>query len=195
VITALLGLIVATGAASALDGNDTLELQIAGGSHLSGWFYSVADGVLTLSGGDTFQSVPVASITSVRRDGELLPLDRFHAEVGAAQATLEAFRADPPPHPAAGVVIGASVLWAGAAPAAVGDWKRFAAYSVVEGVLVGTAIANVSAGSGAVLLPLAALDILFKGYAAGESVRVTKKRRAQLKPRPVGNGGEAPPAR
>jgi hypothetical protein len=195
VIGALLGLLLVAAPASALDGNDTLELELAGGTQISGWFYSVADGVLTVSGDNRFQSVPVASITSVRRDGDPLPLDRFHAEVSASQATLDAMRADPPPHPPSGVVIGAAVLWAGAAPAAVGDWKRCAAYSVVEGVLVGTAIANVSAGGGAVLVPLVALDVLFKGYAAGEAVRVTKKRRGQLRTRRSKRRRESPPER
>ncbi|MEC8424487.1 MAG: hypothetical protein VX000_11970, partial [Myxococcota bacterium] len=96
------------------------------------------------------------------------------------QRQLDAFRQDPPPHPREGVVMGAAVLWAGAAPASVGDWKKAAAYSLVETVLVGTAVANVRAGGGAVLLPLAGLDVLFKGYAAGEAVRVTRKRRARL---------------
>lgn len=192
---AMLGLWLAAAPASALDGNDTLELELAGGVQIAGWFYSVADGVLTVSGDNRFQSVPVAAVTSVRRDGAPLAMDRFHAEVSASQATLDAMRADPPPHPPSGVVMGAAVLWAGAAPAAVGNWKKFAAYSVVEGVLVGTAIANVSAGGGAVLFPLLALDVLFKGYAAGEAVRVTKKRRGQLRPRREKKRRESRPGR
>ena len=64
----------------------------------------------------------------------------------------------------------------------VGDWRRAAAYTLVEGVLIGTAVANIRAGGGAVLLPLAGLDLLFKGYAAGEAVRVTRRRREMLRP-------------
>lgn len=169
-----------SGPAHALDGNDALTLQIVGGAEVEGWFYSCADGVLTVSGNNTLQRVPLVSIMAVERDGEPLPMQTFRAEVAEQQARLDSFRADPPPHPAPGVVIGASVLWAGAAPAAVGDWKKAAAYSLVEGVLVGTAIANINSGSAAVLIPLAGLDVLFKGYAAGEAVRVTRKRRARL---------------
>ena len=167
--------------AHALDGNDSLRLELAGGVEVEGWFYSCADGVLTLSGADTLRRVPIAGIVAVERDGEPLPLEVFRAEVADEQARLDAFRASPPPHPRPGVVVGAAVLWAGAAPAAVGDWKRAAGYSLVEGVIVGTALANINAGSGAVLIPLAALDVLFKGYAAGEAVRVTRKRRARLR--------------
>lgn len=172
--------------AHALDGNDALRVRLVGGAELEGWYYSCADGVLTLSGNDTLQRVPVVSVVAVERDGEPLSMQVFHAEVASEQALLEAFRADPPPHPRPGVVVGAAVLWAGAAPAAVGDWKRAAGYSLVEGVILGTALANINAGSGAVLIPLAALDVLFKGYAAGEAVRVTRKRRRRLRPAAVG---------
>jgi len=171
--------------AHALDGNDALRVRLAGGAEIEGWYYACADGVLTLSGNDTLHRVPVVSVVSVERDGAPLAMQVFHAEVATEQATLDAFRADPPPHPRPGVVVGAAALWAGAAPAAVGDWKRAAGYSLVEGVIVGTALANINAGSGAVLIPLAALDILFKGYAAGEAVRVTRKRRRRLRPAAV----------
>lgn len=171
------------GPAHALDGNDALVLELVGGARVEGWYFSSADGVLTVSANNSFQRIPVVSIVAVERDGEPLPMETFRAEVATQQQRLDAFRADPPPHPREGVVIGAAVLWAGAAPAAVGDWKKAAAYSLVEGVLVGTALANINSGGGAVLLPLAGLDILFKGYAAGEAVRVTRKRRARLRPR------------
>lgn len=171
------------GPAHALDGNDALVVGLVGGATVEGWFYASADGVLTVSANDTLQRVPLVSIVSVSRDGEPLPMSTFRAEIAEQQRRLDAFRADPPPHPREGVVIGAAVLWAGAAPASVGDWKKAAAYSLVEGVLVGTALVNINSGGGAVLLPLAGLDVLFKGYAAGEAVRVTRKRRAQLRPR------------
>lgn len=190
---AALALALAPTRALALDGNDSLVLRLAGGGEVEGWFYSVADGVLTVSGDNRFTRIPVSAVVAVQRDGEPLPMAVFQSEVDQAQALLDAMRADPPPHPPAGVVIGASVLWAGAAPASVGNWKKAAAYSVVEGVLVGTAIANARAGSAAVLVPLLGLDVLFKGYAAGEAVRVTKKRRARLRPagEPTASGGAA----
>jgi hypothetical protein len=178
-----------------LDGNDALVLELVGGARVEGWYFSSADGVLTVSANNTFQRVPVVSIVGVERDGELLPMETFRAEVAEQQQRLDAFRADPPPHPSGGVVIGAAVLWAGAAPAAVGDWKKAAAYSLVEGVLVGTAIANINSGGGAVLLPLAGLDVLFKGYAAGEAVRVTRKRRARLRPPAPSTPPEPPDVR
>jgi len=178
-------LALASSVANALDGNDSLRVHLVGGAELEGWYYSCADGVLTLSGNDTLQRVPVVSVVAVERDGEPLSMQVFHSEVASEQALLDAFRADPPPHPRPSVVVGAAVLWAGAAPAAVGDWKRAAGYSLVEGVILGTALANINAGSGAVLIPLAALDVLFKGYAAGEAVRVTRKRRRRLRPAAV----------
>jgi hypothetical protein len=184
-----------SGPAHALDGNDALRLQLAGGVEVEGWFYSCADGVLTVSGDNALQRIPLVSIVAVERDGEPLPMETFRAEAADQQARLDAFRADPPPHPPAGVVIGAAVLWAGAAPASVGDWKRAAGYSLVEGVLVGTAVANINSGSAAVLVPLAALDVLFKGYAAGEAVRVTRKRRARLRPSDTPTPSESPTSR
>ena len=122
--------------ARALDGNDALVLELVGGARVEGWFYSCADGVLTVSGANMLQRVPLVSIVAVERDGAPLLMETFRAEAAEKQRQLDAFRQDPPPHPREGVVMGAAVLWAGAAPASVGDWKKAAAYSLVETVQV-----------------------------------------------------------
>ena len=170
--------------AHAIDGNDELHLELATGESVSGWFYSSQAGELELTGANTHRIVPIFLVSGVVRDGEPLDLALFHSELLARELAYARFREHPPPHPAPSVAFGASLLWAGAGHAALGDWRSFALYSIVEAGLVGTATwAALGEGTQGTLLPVAAVDLLFRGYAAGESARIARARRRALQSR------------
>ena len=165
----------------ALDGNDRLVLQLQDGTEVRGWYYAVDTESLVLSGENRLTKVPIAAIESVLRDEEVLSIASFHAEVEVVLAAARAERANPPPHPHPVLVAGASMLWAGAGHALLGEWKEARGYSIVEGVILGAAAYNVYRRSAlGVLVSLAALDLLFKLYAAEESMQLTRVRRARL---------------
>ena len=78
-------------------------------------------------------------------------------------------------------MLGLSLGWAGAGHAAVGDWRGFWRYSLVEATILGVAGYNLALSQDlSVLVPLAGLEVLFRSYAASEAVRITRKRRNKL---------------
>lgn len=165
---------------SGLDGNDRLKLSLATGEVVGGWFYDVDDQFIVLSGDNRFAEVPLALVVGVVHDGTPEPLDLFFEDVAQARARSVVIGDLRAPAPAA--VIGMSFVWAGSGHAALGDWRGFAGYSVVECAILGTAAWNISQEPNlAVLLPLAGLDLIFKGYAAGESARIARSRRSRLR--------------
>ena len=85
--------------AQALDGNDRLVLVLDDGVEVSGWFYSVDEESLTVSGDNRFTSVPLDAIRAVQRDEEPLALTNFHHEVRELLDARDRERASPPPHP------------------------------------------------------------------------------------------------
>lgn len=173
--------------ALALDGNDYLHLTLADGLRVKGWFYEVEDGVLTVSGDGRLVDVSVPTIASVVRNGRPTPLSELLAEIAVEQQEIDAWRANPPPHPQAWMVASANVVCCGAGHAALGDWKGFATYAAVDALLLGTAAWSTFSddGPGAALgVPLVGLDLFFHGYAAVEAVRTTRERRARLGLRP-----------
>jgi hypothetical protein len=120
-VSALPLLALAASAAMAFDGNDELVVALVGGAELRGWYLRAEDGVLVLSGENRFTEVPIAAIAGITRDGEVMERSAWQAELGAAQAALDAWRADPPPHPPVPVVVGLSLAWGGAGHAALGE--------------------------------------------------------------------------
>ncbi len=168
------------GSAQAFDGNDALRVTVVGGDVVEGWYVSAVDGLLVLSGNNQFYEVPLPAIQTIVRDGELLDPLTVQAELASAQATMDAFRADPPPHPHPAAVIGASMLFAGAGHAMVGEWKPVAGYAAVELVLLGTAAWNVRNRTYAVLVPLGLLEMVVRGYSASEAAAITRSRRRKL---------------
>jgi hypothetical protein len=177
----LVAAILLTPPARAFDGNDELVVTLIGGAEFHGWYLKAEDGILVLSGDNRLVELPVAAIASVTRDGAEMPSAQLQAELAAAQAAVDAYRSDPPPHPPVGVVVGLSMVWGGAGHAALGDWRTLAGYSVVEGALLGTGALNLSqGGSPGVLISLGAVDLLFRAYAAADAARIAKGRRARL---------------
>ena len=71
--------------------------------------------------------------------------------------------------------------WAGAGHAALGEWRTVGEYAVLEGLVWGTAALNLTVGdSPGLLIPLAALDVLFRVHAASDAAHIAKHRRRKL---------------
>lgn len=169
------------GTAWAIGGNDRLEITLNTGEQVQGWYYDLRGEHLLLSGDNRVADVPLALVAQVQMNGQPISVAELMQELEGVRALQSALLADPPPHPRSGVAIALSLGWAGAGHAALGDWKSFAGYSVVEAALLGTGAYNLARGSKpGVLIPITALDILFKGYAAADSGRIARGRRAQL---------------
>jgi hypothetical protein len=167
--------------ACALEGNDYLYLTLADGLRVKGWYYDAKDGVLTVSGDGRLIDVAVPAIAGVVKNGQPWALSELLADVGRIQATEDAWRANPPPHPPGWVVATGDVVCCGLGHAAIGDKKGLAVYAIADVVFLGTATWAVLDGPGwGLAVPVVGLDLLFRGYAAGEGVRETQRRRARL---------------
>lgn len=167
--------------AQALEGNDYLYLTMADGLRVKGWYYGAKDGVLTLSGEGRLVDVPVPAIAGVVKNGQPWPLSELLADVSRLQAVEDAWRADPPPHPPGWVVATGDLVCCGLGHAALGDRRSVAVYAVADAIFLGTAAWAVVDGPGwGLAVPVVGLDLLFRGYAAGEGVRETQRRRARL---------------
>lgn len=167
--------------AHALSGNDFLYLVLADGMRVKGWYYETRDGVLTLSGDSRLIEVPVSAVASVVRNGEPWPLTELLSDVAVEQAKEDAWRANPPPHPPGWLVVSGDVVCCGLGHLAIGDKKSFAKYALVDVVFLGTAAWAAIDGPGwGLAVPIVGLDALFRGYAAGDALRTTQRRRARL---------------
>ena len=167
--------------AFALEGNDYLYLTLADGLRVKGWYYDAKDGVLTLSGEGRLMDVSVTAIAGVVKNGQPWALSELLADVDRIQAKEDAWRSDPPAHPPAWLVATGDAVCCGLGHAALGDKKGFAVYAVADVVFLSTATWAVLDGPGwGLAVPVVGLDLLFRGYAAGQSVRETQRRRARL---------------
>ena len=162
--------------AAALDGNDALNLTLTGDVEVSGWFLRAESDRVVISSETGIIEVPLVLVESVQRNGEPMGAAEFQLEIAEAWSLLEAFRADPPPHPHPAAAVGLSLLWAGGGHAALGDWRGFATYSVVETVLLSSIALNVAINNPQPLPSLIALDVIFRGWSARESARVARRR-------------------
>ena len=167
--------------AAALDGNDDLTLTLTGEVEVSGRFLRAESDRIVLSGEVGIVEVPLVLIESAQRNGLPMGEAELQLEVAEAWALLEAFRADPPPHPHPAAAVGLSLLWAGGGHAALGDWRGFATYSVVESVLLSSIALNVAINNPQPLPSLIALDVIFRGWSARESARVARRRQDVLR--------------
>ncbi len=171
--------------ALALDGNDYLYLTLSDGLRVKGWYYGVQGEALTVSGDNRLVEVYLPSVASVVRNGQTWPLADFQKEVEAERSKVDAWLANPPPHPPGWVVGTGAMICCGLGQAALGDGKGFARYAIADAVFVGTATWAVLDGPGwGLALPVGGLVVLFHGYAASEAIHETQKRRARLGLRP-----------
>ena len=153
-----------------------LDVEVIGGQHYVGAFAGLLDEKLQVSTHDGVVEVPLPVVVAVLVEGVsyapepfLLGVQRWGQEL-----VEQAVRV---PRPA--LVACSSALWAGAGPALLGDWKGFAAYSLLEVSFLGAGAVMIVNEQYGPLLPLAALEGLLHVWAAGDSVRESKRRRAR----------------
>ncbi|MFH1466245.1 MAG: hypothetical protein ABIO70_17810 [Pseudomonadota bacterium] len=151
-----------------------LVVSVLGGERLEGAFVAYERDRLVLSTREGQKEIGLPLILSVEVEGSSFTPEAF---VEGVRRWSEAQRLDALSTPPPVLVGGASVLWAGAGPAMLGRWDSFLAYSIVEGALLGAGAVMVARGQYGPLLPLAALDVLVHGWAAGDSVHEARRRR------------------
>lgn len=81
------------------------------------------------------------------------------------------------PSPAPWLVGSASLLWAGAGPAMLGNWQDFVGYSMVELSFAGAGLWFVSERGYGMILPIVLLDGIVRAYATGDSVGTARARK------------------
>lgn len=167
--------------ASALDGNDQLTITLSGDVEVTGWFLRAEADRVVLSSDVGIVEVPVAIVESVIRNGEPMGEALFLAELSDAWSLLEAFRADPPPHPHPVATFGLSMLWAGSGHAAIGDWRGFRNYSIIEATMLSSIALNIAVDNPQPLPTLIALDVIFRVWSARESTLVARRRQDLLR--------------
>jgi len=152
-----------------------LLVTVVGGGRFEGAFVSFGEDHLRLSTRDGVIGIAFPLVVSVGVGEGEVPPEVFLAAVRSwSEAARGEALASPPP----ALVGGASLLlWAGAGPAILGEWKRFAAYSVLEGALLGAGGIMLAKGQYGPLLPLGALDALVRGWAGAEAVDEARRRR------------------
>lgn len=175
------------GQAWAIDGNDRLELVLTTGEQVDGWFYRYEQGQLVLSGEGRLVSVWEGALGSVLCNGAVLSREALHLELVEAEARAHRAAAGPTPHPAA--VTAASVVWAGAGPALLGDRRQAVWMSVAEvALLSGAAYGAFSAESWNVIVPMVGVDLALHGWAA----RDARRRALTLRRRQAGLSADRP---
>lgn len=190
------------GQAWAIDGNDRLELTLTTGEQVDGWFYRYEQGRLVLSGEGRLVSVWEGALGSVVCNGAKLSREALHLELLEAEDRVRKAAAGPAPPPAA--VTAASVVWAGAGPALLGDRRQAVWLSVAEvALLTGATYGAFSAESWNVIVPMVGVDLALHGWAARDARRralTLRRRQAGLYADRPGNAlqvvhlGPQPPA-
>ncbi len=185
--SALLLVVTLTRAASAIAPGDQLWLYTVNGEVIQGAWLGPLPGWVVLTGEEDHR-VPLSELVEVRWRGEVIPVDRFRADLDAAWRAELSWRADPPPHPSPAVPAAASFLWAGLGHAMVGEGREAWRWAAVDAGLVGAAVLTAAVGAqpGAALT-IGVVDLLVRGAAAGASARVARRTRARL------HRGPAPP--
>lgn len=153
-----------------------LVVEVIGGQRYEGAFVGLRANHLRVSTHDGLLEVPVPVITAVSVQGVSYEPEAFLEGVQrwGQELAEQAVRVPPP-----ALVACSSVLWAGAGPALLGDWQAFAAYSLLEASFLGAGAVMIVNEQYGPLLPLAALEVLLHGWAAGDSVRESRRRRSR----------------
>ncbi len=165
----------------AFGGNDRFELVLEGGATVTGWYVSVDQGVLRLSGDNQIVPVPVDLVVAVRLNDEPITVDAFLEEVRQSQERLDLLRAAPGPSASPALAGGLSMAWAGAGHLAVGQPKEAVGWAVLDGALLGAAVWTL-AGERSVgaTVPILALDVLVRVAAATDATRTARRKRRVL---------------
>lgn len=148
---------------------------------MTGWYVSVDQGELRLSGDNRITPVPVGLIVGVRLNDEEITLVAFLEEVRRDQERLDLLRSTPGPRVSPAAAGGLSLAWAGAGHLAVGEPREAVGWAVLDGVLIGAA-AWTLAGERSVgaTVPILALDALIRVAAATDAARSARRKRRLL---------------
>ncbi len=181
----ILALWLTLSTALAIDINDHLKLELAGGEHIEGWYLRAEVGavVMTVPESGRNSTVPLSILKAVTVNDQPQPLDAFEAEIVAAWQDQQAWLKDPPPHPLPGVVASAGVLVAGSGHALLGEGGVAAPMLVVDvGCmgLMGLEAAGKGTGRVDVFFTAAVLSTVFKAYALSDGHRRAKRRRQRM---------------
>jgi hypothetical protein len=172
-------ILLLTGTAWGLDGNDALVLQLAGDVVISGTFLRAEPDQIWLSSAEDSEiiAVPLILLENATINGAPVSLEQIHSEAAQSWETVRVLVGDQgwAPHPIP--VSGASLLFAGAGHAMLGDGRAAGGYAAVESVLLGTIALNVALEDPRSLPALIAVDVLLKIYAAQESARMARRKR------------------
>lgn len=172
-----------------------LAVVVLGGERFEGAFVAWEHDHLVLSTRDGQKEIGQPLIEAVEVDGVDCTPQAF---LEGIRRWSEAQRLDALSTPPPALVGGACVLWAGAGQAILGNWKAFLAYSVVEASFVGAGGVMIARGQYGPLLPLAALDVLVRGWAVGDGVHEARLRRRRADAfvvlAPLPGSGDAGPA-
>ncbi|MCB9758846.1 MAG: hypothetical protein H6739_03325 [Alphaproteobacteria bacterium] len=178
-------LLAALSTASAFESTDQLRFTLVAGGEVEGWFLAT-DGVsIRLTTRNEIVEIPVALVESAWLNGQPLPLSALDDELSQAAAVVEQRAQDLAldPAPPVWLVAGGSALWPGAGHAMMGDWGSFAGYTAIELVFLGTMsywlFYRETPGP---VLPILALDVIFRAYAVGDATRAARRRRASPLP-------------
>ena len=176
-------LLLALGLAHAIEVNDQLSLSLEGGEVVDGWFIRAEQGdvVLHVPALGRTAVVPLSIVHEVTCNDEPWALERFAAEIDSARAAYEAWRLDPPPHPAPGWVALPSVFLAGSGHAALGEWKFARGLMIVDALVMSVAVAEILGQQRKqVFFTASAGAIIVKTYAVSDVIRRSRSRRRRL---------------
>lgn len=169
--------------AFALSSNSRLELTLAGGESIEGWFVRAdANAVIVSSPGqlDTTR-IPTGLVVSVRENGERMTLHVFLDELQEAHRSLTEWLADPPAHPPPAIVATLSAFVPGTGQAALGEWGRAGGYFAADLTLIGLGgLEYATEQRFGMLVSLAAIDLVVRAVSASDAARLSARRRRKL---------------
>ncbi len=171
--------------AAAIDINDHLLIELQGGERVEGWFLKAeADSVVvSVPAEGTAVTVPFDILKSVTLNDAPIQLEAFRREVEAEWRALLMWRADPPPHPAPGVVAVSGVVVAGSGHAMLGEWGPGAPMIFADTAfmtIMGLEASGHGTGRVDIFFTAALLSTVFKAYALADGYRRAQRRRARL---------------
>jgi hypothetical protein len=153
-----------------------IEIEAMGDLRYEGAFSGMDEQMLLLSTREGVLEIPMPVVLNVLVEGDPYAPDAFIEGVRRwGQEMID--QAVRTPRPV--LVGGLSVVWAGAGPAALGQWKSAAAYSLLEVSFIGAGAVMIANEQYGPLLPLGALDALLHVWAVSDSVRESRRRRSR----------------
>ena len=182
----ILALWLALSPALAIDNNDHLILELAGGEQVEGWYLRAEPSsvVVTVPVTGEMTTVPLSILTSVTVNDQPQSMDQFRRELSDAWSKERAWLKNPPPHPPPAVVGSAGLVVAGAGHGMLGEWGAAAPMLAVDATcmgLIGLEAAGRGTGRIDVFFTAVMLSAVFKAYAVSDGHRRAKRRRERIK--------------